>query len=732
MGGAVSTTSVANLSRAHSTDVQRADELEVEVKCFSAASSQKRFSSFTIKPSGVVIQGSKSNVSLDIGQLYANATGQSLQRYELTDARACQLLVVSHLDSFWAVPAPEAFSRHSGTCRMLGDRNHTASTHQLGVGDVLRVGSVGLVVTELHDGEKLEALKDSTIDKLVRDTATIVDNDLNNVSDSGLKEARSDDTGTSEPIGDRMCYMCFDEEESEENPMISPCACTGDTQYVHLGCLRKWHKTGNESEVCAVTSVMASCSVCKTKYRSSIELPNGSNAQIFNSSLKPPYVSFLVVTRHEMARNLFNTRFQLSFASVLKSDGQNSSRDLTLGRSSTSDMMLDYRTVSAHHAVVKFKNGKFFFNDESSSNGSYLYLRKPVELRLGTTTNLRLGRSLLSLKVTQKSYRRLMRSMSAGISRRMSRSNSEDVGELGPNPDPTLNVDNLGNMIVPHSPSHFDLIHSLARPTATLAQSPSHASGQRSSPGYFQPDGLDEANNNNNNNNDDSDTPLGMFTPPSPLSHSHSPFSASPYASPATVGNLRPTDPLPRRPTLQLDQLDDPGQPFHMGSNDDGYSSSGGGGGGGDRGADSPMVFDTIRPQGGEGIPPNPQLFPDLLAKFDENSPLEEQRSPDKLNSDESPSPADSSNLAPITSNNSNISTNNLSSHDDSNSNDYNNSLDSLPPKSGKAVGQAEEIKRNSTRDSDNESGGTSGTSGSGGSKKMADDDMNGAITGLE
>lgn len=99
---------------------------------------------------------------------------------------------------------------------MLGDRNHTASTHQLGVGDVLRVGSVGLVVTELHDGEKLEALKDSTIDKLVRDTATIVDNDVNSSSDLGLKEARSDDTGTSEPIGDRMCYMCFDEEESEE------------------------------------------------------------------------------------------------------------------------------------------------------------------------------------------------------------------------------------------------------------------------------------------------------------------------------------------------------------------------------------------------------------------------------------------------------------------------------------------------------------------------------------
>ena len=66
-----------------------------------------------------------------------------------------------------------------------------------------------------------------------------------------------------------------------------------------------------------------------------------------------------------MAKSLFNTRFQLSFSTVLKPDGQNSTRDLHIGRSSTSDMMLDYRTVSAHHAAVRFKNGQFLFQDSS-------------------------------------------------------------------------------------------------------------------------------------------------------------------------------------------------------------------------------------------------------------------------------------------------------------------------------------------------------------------------------
>ena len=83
-----------------------------------------------------------------------------------------------------------------------------------------------------------------------------------------------------------MCYMCFDDEQTTANPLISPCKCTGDTQWVHVECLRKWHRTGNESDVCKVTSVTASCSVCKTSYRSTVPLPGGKTAEIFNETLK--------------------------------------------------------------------------------------------------------------------------------------------------------------------------------------------------------------------------------------------------------------------------------------------------------------------------------------------------------------------------------------------------------------------------------------------------------------
>lgn len=135
---------------------------------------KKKFTTFNIKPEGVIIQGSNRNraSSVDLGAEYAKHIGRKLQRYELSDNRACQILVTTHGKSFWVVPAPEAFSRHSGTCRLLGDRKHTPAHHTLQVGDFLRVGSVGVVVIETHDGVENRVLSEEKIQKIMKDTTS--------------------------------------------------------------------------------------------------------------------------------------------------------------------------------------------------------------------------------------------------------------------------------------------------------------------------------------------------------------------------------------------------------------------------------------------------------------------------------------------------------------------------------------------------------------------------------
>jgi len=393
-------------------------DTQVEVRVYpcnnSTGSGKKKFSQFSVKPEGVIIQGTNRhrNSSNDIGTEYAQHVGRKLERYELNDTRACQLLVTTHAKSFWVVPAPEAFSRHSGTCRLLGDRKHPLASHVLSVGDFLRVGSVGVVVIETHDGEENRILSEEKIQKIMRDTTS---------GNGGFLDLGETDGENSEEELDHLpnlsgadapvCYMCFDDENSTANPLITPCKCRGDTRYVHVNCLRKWHTAEADNQICFLSSVDATCSVCKSTFKSDFRLKDGRLVKLFKSSLEPPYVSLLVATKHEMAQRLYNTRFQLSFSTILKADGKNASRPLQLGRSSGSDMVLDYRTVSARHATVRFKNGEFIFTDAASSNGSYLYLRRPVELTPSQPVQFRLGRSMISMKVVNKWNRRLLRAV---------------------------------------------------------------------------------------------------------------------------------------------------------------------------------------------------------------------------------------------------------------------------------------------------------------------------------
>ena len=217
--------------------------------------------------------------------------------------------------------------------------------------------------------------------------------------------------------------------------------------------------------------------------------------KLFKSSLEPPYVSLLVATKHEMAQRLFNTRFQLSFSTLLKPDGRNGTRPLLLGRSSESDMILDYRTVSARHATIRFKNGEFLFTDAGSSNGSYLYLRRPVELSSSQSVQFRLGRSMISMKVVNKWNRRLLRAVSrraglGGGNNVSAITGENDDHSLGSNDDDVRIQDGNGEVIrtisrrtrenimesLPplgtlsqNSPQHLDLLYALAYPSKVIS-----------------------------------------------------------------------------------------------------------------------------------------------------------------------------------------------------------------------------------------------------------------------
>jgi hypothetical protein len=176
----------------------------------------------------------------------------------------------------------------------------------------------------------------------------------------------------------------------------------------------------------------------------------------------------------------------------MKPDGRNATRPLLLGRSSGSDMVLDYRTVSARHATIRFKNGEFIFTDAASSNGSYLYLRRPVELTPSQSVQFRLGRSMISMKVVNKWNRRLLRAVrrSGNSSLSSSAAGNNDDHSVGSNEEDVRITDGRSGTFTSYlprrtresiiesmpsagklpqtSPQHLDLLHALAYPKKSI------------------------------------------------------------------------------------------------------------------------------------------------------------------------------------------------------------------------------------------------------------------------
>uniref|UniRef100_A0A7R9U7Z2 RING-CH-type domain-containing protein n=1 Tax=Pinguiococcus pyrenoidosus TaxID=172671 RepID=A0A7R9U7Z2_9STRA len=363
-----------------------------------------------------------------IADAFESKFGTHVTHYSLGDPKNYELLVAPSEDGYWLLPSAEAFSRHTGTCVILGDRRNRTITQRLGVGDCFRLGSVGLVVSEIHTGgeDGHEIMSQGAWDYLRNDLEHIEmcvpahtparrrsagSKTGTEAEANGYDTEDEADEDFEQESGDApICYICFDGENTEDNPLVAPCQCRGDTQYLHLNCLQKWYETNEDSHVCAVytTTGTQHCPVCKAKYKTHAKLQDGRIISLRRRELAPPYICFIVVTKHDAASVLFQTRFQLSFASVMSPDGTEATRELTIGRSHNCDMPLDYRTISVRHASVSYsQRAGFQLQDLRSSNGTLMYLQSPWKLPMNRTTSIRVGRATINVKPSSSLWHRL-------------------------------------------------------------------------------------------------------------------------------------------------------------------------------------------------------------------------------------------------------------------------------------------------------------------------------------
>ena len=398
-------------------------------------------SSQTVTPRGTVFCGVQANLTYISQVLAAYGRGQYPPReFPMQDPRANQVLVI-HTDNWYVVPAPEVFSRHSGTCLLLGDRETSSIPYALKLGDCIRLGSVGLVISEYKLKGGLEERLDSSMIQFLKDEALAMDcdedlaalaADENEYFGSGKYDdahfdanfIRGDSTPSSPSachdnaqnrgsVEKVYCYMCYDSHDTPDDRLIAPCNCKGDTRYLHTQCLQKWYFSSVSSSHALVIrttgSGAQSCKICGAAYKSSFKNHDGRTANILKSNENEgAFLTLTVVTKHDSNPELFNSKFRMNFNGDLTGiydtfreipgiGFPGSGNSLLIGRSSACNMILDYRTVSTVHARIFYDNNNFYLQDNSSSNGTMVYIRGPMQLTFGKPITLRTGRSTIRL-----------------------------------------------------------------------------------------------------------------------------------------------------------------------------------------------------------------------------------------------------------------------------------------------------------------------------------------------
>ncbi|TYZ58441.1 hypothetical protein PybrP1_000252 [[Pythium] brassicae (nom. inval.)] len=356
---------------------------------------------------GVSIYGPKHSQSTEV-----NTAAGSREKIFIEDPRAPCLNIDYSNDAYRLLPSSEKFSAHTGVCQILGTKCIRGGKHRIKVGDIIRFGSVGLLVTEIDTGgmgPNDACLSTSEVNSLIQRVVchdeAIVDADSGMDTDDDAGEVSGNDESKPRASQQRqsssaICYVCYDESE-DDNPLISPCKCSGDTKYIHLNCLKRWNTNGEKNEICTVLdeSNARTCSICKAPYPSKTRLPSGKSISLLPDRLSAPNIMFQVVTKHSSSTLNLSTRYQLSYKMLMDND---IGRALMVGRSSQCDLVLKYRTVSTIHAEIHYSKGEFFLKDAGSSNGTLRYIYRPLTLHNNQSLHVKFGRTVLSIKPTKK------------------------------------------------------------------------------------------------------------------------------------------------------------------------------------------------------------------------------------------------------------------------------------------------------------------------------------------
>ena len=192
----------------------------------------------------------------------------------------------------------------------------------------------------------------------------------------------------------KICRICYQEDDTKENPLIQPCLCSGSLKYIHLNCLKQWIGTRScirvdNNDYCSIFLVKEiNCELCKNKLPDYIRHKNKLYKIIeFHTEFKN-YLSF---------ENLTLDKQKNKFIYVINLD---KNKKIKIGRGHESNVVLSDISVSRIHCQLNVDNNEVYLEDNNSKYGTLVLIQTPkISLVENLSLNLHIGRSFINCKI---------------------------------------------------------------------------------------------------------------------------------------------------------------------------------------------------------------------------------------------------------------------------------------------------------------------------------------------
>ncbi|CAG9311735.1 unnamed protein product [Blepharisma stoltei] len=259
-------------------------------------------------------------------------------------------------------------------------------------------GSKGIT---LHEGDwlKLGRVRLRVKKIFIYNSASGENNEIQGIPKylEGLNtECRSVDDGAEENKENTekaACRICLFDTSTKEDPLISPCKCSGTMKSVHVNCLKEWLKNKVETRLSEKATSYCwkdlSCELCKNPLPSSI-LVDGEKVELISMSY--PQSSYILF---EDYRPESRQSYGIHLVSI--PNGQCA----VLGRGHECDIKLSDISVSRTHSRIRFLNNSFILEDKSSKFGTLLQLKRAIQLNSYKELTIQVNRTIFHLSVKE-------------------------------------------------------------------------------------------------------------------------------------------------------------------------------------------------------------------------------------------------------------------------------------------------------------------------------------------